>query len=177
MPKIFISHYNEESGIISFPYFVDAYDEIPVPQPMRSGLTEYILHTGTSLLCNAEEQDVLAENNAIENIGTPAPIWLGVPLIIEGKTIGVMVVQDYHNPNTYGEKEKEILEFVSAEIAKAIASKQKELALENSEKRYRDLFESNPLPMWVYDIATLHFLAVNNAAILHYGYSKEEFSR
>ncbi|MEK7264392.1 MAG: PAS domain S-box protein, partial [Bacteroidota bacterium] len=173
--NFYIALHNEESGIISFPYFVDAYDEIPVPQPMRSGLTEYILHTGTSLLCNAEEQDVLAENNAIENIGTPAPIWLGVPLIIEGKTIGVMVVQDYHNPNTYGEKEKEILEFVSAEIAKAIASKQKELALENSEKRYRDLFESNPLPMWVYDIATLHFLAVNNAAILHYGYSKEEF--
>ncbi|HEY1173391.1 MAG TPA: PAS domain-containing protein [Verrucomicrobiae bacterium] len=40
---------------------------------------------------------------------------------------------------------------------------------------FRILFESNPLPMWVYDLATLRFLAVNEAAILHYGYSREEF--
>lgn len=37
------------------------------------------------------------------------------------------------------------------------------------------LFDSNPLPMWVYDQETLRFLAVNNAAVEHYGYSKEEF--
>src|SRR5205085_6505377 len=36
-------------------------------------------------------------------------------------------------------------------------------------------FESNPLPVWVYDVETLMFLAVNNAAIHHYGYSREEF--
>ena len=47
--------------------------------------------------------------------------------------------------------------------------------LRESEKRYRLLFESNPLPMWVYDVETLCFLAVNDAAIRHYGYSREEF--
>jgi PAS domain S-box-containing protein len=35
--------------------------------------------------------------------------------------------------------------------------------------------ESNPQPMWVYDVGTLRFLAVNAAAIAHYGYSREEF--
>ncbi len=40
---------------------------------------------------------------------------------------------------------------------------------------YRILFESNPLPMWVYDLQTLAFLAVNDAAVRHYGYSREEF--
>lgn len=44
-----------------------------------------------------------------------------------------------------------------------------------SEKRYRIMFESNPLPMWVYDLETLKFLAVNESAIIHYGYSQEEF--
>src|SRR5437016_10364997 len=43
--------------------------------------------------------------------------------------------------------------------------------------RYRDLFESNPQPMWVYDLETLEFLAVNAAAIQHYGYAREEFLR
>ncbi|MBC7910950.1 MAG: PAS domain S-box protein, partial [Pyrinomonadaceae bacterium] len=47
--------------------------------------------------------------------------------------------------------------------------------LRESEKRYRLLFESNPQPMWVYDHQTLAFLAVNDAAIRHYGYSREEF--
>jgi PAS domain S-box-containing protein len=44
-----------------------------------------------------------------------------------------------------------------------------------SEQRYRLMFESSPLPMWVYDRETLQFLAVNEAAIWRYGYSKEEF--
>ena len=48
-------------------------------------------------------------------------------------------------------------------------------ALTESEARYRLLFESNPQPMWVYDAETLAFLAVNKAAIRHYGYSMEEF--
>ena len=47
--------------------------------------------------------------------------------------------------------------------------------LQESEERYRLLFENNPNPMWVYDLQTLAFLAVNNAAIQHYGYSREEF--
>jgi PAS domain S-box-containing protein len=41
--------------------------------------------------------------------------------------------------------------------------------------RYRYLFESNPVPMWAYDTETLEILAVNEAAIRNYGYSREEF--
>jgi PAS domain S-box-containing protein len=37
------------------------------------------------------------------------------------------------------------------------------------------LFGSNPQPMWVFDIETLRFLEVNDAAIRHYGYSRDEF--
>ena len=47
--------------------------------------------------------------------------------------------------------------------------------LREGEERYRLLFESNPHPMWVYDQETLAFLAVNNAAVSHYGYAREEF--
>jgi PAS domain S-box-containing protein len=47
--------------------------------------------------------------------------------------------------------------------------------LEESESRYRLLFESNPAPMWVYETGTLRFLAVNRAATVHYGYTEQEF--
>lgn len=50
-----------------------------------------------------------------------------------------------------------------------------EAALRESEERYRQLFDYNPYPMWVYDAETLRFLAVNEAAVRQYGYSRDEF--
>jgi PAS domain S-box-containing protein len=50
-----------------------------------------------------------------------------------------------------------------------------EAELRSSEARYRLLFESNPNPIWVFDVDTLEFLAVNRATSQHYGYSREEF--
>jgi PAS domain S-box-containing protein len=47
--------------------------------------------------------------------------------------------------------------------------------LRQSEKQYRLLFHSNPNPMWVFDLETLKFLEVNDAAVQHYGYTPEEF--
>jgi len=47
--------------------------------------------------------------------------------------------------------------------------------LRHSEARYRLLFESSPFPMWIFDAATLRFLAVNDAALHHYGYRRDEF--
>ena len=48
-------------------------------------------------------------------------------------------------------------------------------ALEDSERRYRALFEANPQPMWVVDAKNLAFLAINRAATRLYGYSEQEF--
>jgi|GEM_PF-4341385 len=53
--------------------------------------------------------------------------------------------------------------------------KHAEEEVRESEERYRMLFDSNPQPMWVYDLETLAFLAVNESAVHHYGYSREEF--
>ncbi|MBI1937602.1 MAG: PAS domain S-box protein [Ignavibacteriales bacterium] len=53
--------------------------------------------------------------------------------------------------------------------------KKAEADLKASERRYRQLFELNPHIMWLYDLKTLKFIAVNEAAIQHYGYSREEF--
>jgi len=53
--------------------------------------------------------------------------------------------------------------------------KRTERLLRESEQRFRLLFERNPLPMWIFDLETLRFLEVNDAAVAQYGYSRDEF--
>src|SRR5258707_426968 len=50
-----------------------------------------------------------------------------------------------------------------------------DIALRESEAQYRLLFDNNPLPMWIFDLETRAFLAVNTTALHHYGYSLAEF--
>jgi PAS domain S-box-containing protein len=61
---------------------------------------------------------------------------------------------------------------VQSEITKRRETEQE---LKNAQERYHLLFDSNPIPVWVYDVKSLAILDVNAAAIRHYGYSREEF--
>lgn len=72
------------------------------------------------------------------------------------------------------EKDGELLGVIA--VSRDISDrKQAEAALRDSVVQFRRLFAANPLPMWVYDIKTLAFLDVNDAAIEKYGYSRDEF--
>lgn len=60
-------------------------------------------------------------------------------------------------------------------ISDITARKLTEIKLAESEKTYRYLFTNNPSPLWIYDVNTLQVLAVNDAAIIKYGYTREEW--
>ena len=62
-----------------------------------------------------------------------------------------------------------------AEAAERALRHETQEELKRSEKQYRILFQGNPHPMWVFDLETLQILEVNEAAVLHYGYSRDEF--
>ncbi len=66
-------------------------------------------------------------------------------------------------------------ELLKRSISYSIERKKVMKYLEESEKQYKDLFDLNPEPMWVFDHQTLKFLDVNKAAVEHYGYSEQEF--
>src|SRR5262249_35755098 len=84
--------------------------------------------------------------------------------------LGSVVNSECYNSALYDNGGK-LLSVLSLVLDITIATRIEE-ALRKSEAQYRLLFESNPQPMWVYDLENRRFLAVNNAAIHHYGYSR-----
>src|SRR5262249_53682602 len=62
-----------------------------------------------------------------------------------------------------------------ATIRSLLRMREAEEAQRESEARYQLLFEGNSLPTWIFDLQTLEFLAVNEAAVSQYGYSRGEF--
>ncbi|HVM72317.1 MAG TPA: GAF domain-containing protein, partial [Anaerolineales bacterium] len=142
--NFFIALYDRNNDSITFPYYVDEFDQPSSFARPGRGLTAYVLRTGKSLLCDVNVHRSLEERGEIELLGHPAPIWLGVPLIVDNVVIGVMVVQDYRTTSTYGVREQRILEFVSSQVAMTIRRKQSEEALRESAERYRQLVEFGP---------------------------------
>src|SRR5213076_953521 len=134
-----------------------------------------VLRTGQPLLVTPELHAELERRGEVELIGPPSIDWVGVPLKIGDRAIGVLAAQTYTPVVRYRDTEKHVLQFVSTQVAMAIERKRTEEQLHESERKYRLLFETNPEPMFVYDFETLRILAVNGAAIARYGYSEAEF--
>ena len=141
-PNFYIALYDAASGYLSFPYFVDEQDERPAPRKLGQGLTEYVLRTGEPLLATPQVFEELMRRGEVDMIGAPSLDWLGVPLKMGGQSLGAVVVQSYSDAVRFGDKDKEILTFVSQQLASAIEHKRNEEALRNSEARYRSLVES-----------------------------------
>ena len=124
--NFYIALYDKSTDMISFPYSVDKYDPAAPPQKLGKGLTEYVLRLGKPALVTKEIDDELVTRGETEVVGTQSAVWLGIPLILSGFTIGVLVVQDYENEKTYTEREQHILEVIAYSISRTIERKRLE---------------------------------------------------
>ena len=138
--NFYIALYDHATGMVSFPYFVDEKDSPPRPFRINTGLTGQVIRAGKTLLADKSvtgRKRRVGSQVVIEGIvdvpytetGTPSVTWLGAPMKIGGRTIGVIAVQHYHDEDAYGEEEKRVLTFVAEQTAVAIERKQAEQSL------------------------------------------------
>jgi PAS domain S-box-containing protein len=78
--NFFVALYDRAAGLLTFPYFVDQVDTADAPRPLHRGLTEYVLRTGRALLGTPESLAALEHRGEVELVGAPSVDWLGVPL-------------------------------------------------------------------------------------------------
>ncbi len=120
----------------------------PVPEPEIAGYRDHVERVYAGEARAPFERLFLCEDGSEVYVEVSAS-----PFVLEGHPAGLVIVRDISR------------------------RREDEATLRNSEQRYRELFKSNPLPMVVFDVETLHFLAANRAACAKYGYSREEFLR
>jgi two-component system, cell cycle sensor histidine kinase and response regulator CckA len=171
--NFYIALHEPETSSLTFPYFVDEFDMPPAKRPLRKGLTEYVLRTGEPLLATGDRLNELAATGDVERSGSPADDWLGVPLKSGDKTFGVLAVQHYATRTRFGPRERDVLTFVSQQVANAIHRKRSEEAIMRSESRYRSLVQSAVVGIFR-ATREWRFLEVNPALAQMLGYATSD---
>ncbi len=167
--NFYIAIYDDAADRISFPFFVDKVDKAPLTQKPGKGLTEYVIRTGEPLLAPPDVFEGLEQSGEVESIGEPSIDWLGVPLKVGLKTIGVLAIQSYEERVRFGMEELNILQFVSTQIANAIERKRNETKLIESEEQIRLLLDSTAEAIFATDVNGICFMA-NQACAKILGY-------
>ena len=122
--NFYVALYDPETGKYKFPYSADEYDDYSpyAAEDLRFTPTDYVRRKGPLLADPAVHAQMVKSGEVARRVGTNALIWLGVPLLVPGKSeaIGVMTVQSYDNSRCYTEKEKKIMMHISTTVALAI---------------------------------------------------------
>ncbi|MBB5192683.1 diguanylate cyclase (GGDEF)-like protein [Silvimonas terrae] len=123
----FIALHDEDTDIVSFPYFVDSLEDTPAPRKAQRGLTEYVIRQRRPVLVNRKSASDLAVAGEIDarflNRDDNFTWWLGAPLFESDNVCGVIVIQIYEGEVEFGDTEVALMTFVSHHIGTALARK------------------------------------------------------
>jgi signal transduction histidine kinase len=124
--NFFVALLVDNDSAFDFPYAVDEADPTSLFQrrKLRRGLTEYIVRSGKALLVDQAKLDALVAAGEVVPIGTLSFGWLGVPLLMNNRVAGALVVQSYAEGVGYTQRDEELLSFVSLHIANALQRRQ-----------------------------------------------------
>lgn len=149
--NFFIAQYDPGKSYIYFPYYIDEYFNSRVHFTKRrlgNGLTEYALMENKPLILHDEDIHQLAAEKKIYLYGVVPKVMLCVPLRIGDRVTGIIGVKSYERANKYENRDLELLDFISGQVAIAISRKQAEEALARETARLNSIFESSSHLMW-----------------------------
>jgi len=122
--NFFVALASDDGTMLSFPYFVDEQDR-PLPtRRLTNGISEWVMREQRPLLATAPDIKSMIDSGRIVMFGTTPQCWLGVPLLLNDRAVGVMVVQSYESERSYDAQDQEILMFASLQVATALERKQ-----------------------------------------------------
>lgn len=165
--NLYIALYDEKTDMLSLPYFVDERDRFSII-PARKTLTRFLIRQDKPLLLKESDYMDLVKEGKVELTGTPAKVWLGVPLHINEDTYGAIVVQNYKDESAFTHRDLELLEFVSAQISVSIHQKQADDVLRENEFMLREIIDSVPMMVFAKD-KHQRFVLANKAFASAYG--------
>ena len=171
--NFFVALYDDPTELLTMQFFVDKYDPPPPPLKVGRGLTAYVFRQGKPMMFTSADVQELIAKGEVESVGTDSPIWLGVPLKTPAGQIGVLVVQDYENADTYTERDLELLSSVADQIALAIERKRSEEALRISQERFQLITRATSDAVWDWNLLTDE-IWWNDGFRKLFGYRKEE---
>ncbi len=116
----YVALLDEESNIISFPY---CYGEILAPRPYGHGLTSKIMEVGKPMLINQDLAKRRAEMG-VSNASMQARSYLGVPIFIGNKSLGVVCVQSTSREGAFKEDDQHLLSTIAANVSVALRNAQ-----------------------------------------------------
>jgi PAS domain S-box-containing protein len=141
--NFYIALYHPEDNTFTMPFFSDLKDHFE-RVPAEKTLSYYVIKTNKSLLVREEEFTELVKQGEVKLVGSDSKVWVGVPLRVNDKIIGMVGVQSYVDEHTYTDADKDILELISYQIGLAIDRKQKEEELEIEKTYFEQLFQNIP---------------------------------
>jgi PAS domain S-box-containing protein len=127
VPNFYIAAYDSERNLLSFPYYVDEIDtDVPDPEAWEPigeglgiGLTAYVLRTGKPILVTPDVDRALRAAGEIQVVGAASIDWIGVPLRVGGRTLGVLAVQTYDENVRFDEDQRDLLAYIGQHVATA----------------------------------------------------------
>jgi PAS domain S-box-containing protein len=120
--NFFVALHQPENNTLRKVIFEDEKDDF-IEWDAQKSLSGQILKLGKPLLLTSEDETRFAAENNIELLGSPAACWLGVPILNEEKTIGVMVVQSYTDEKAYDFTAIRLLQLIAHELSIIIERK------------------------------------------------------
>ena len=120
--NFYIAFYNEATGMLSTSNASDEMDSID-SWPAEKSLTGLVIQQKKSLLLTIDDIKKLSGEGIISVVGTTPMVWMGVPLLVDGKVTGAFAIQNYHNSNAYTSRDMDMLEFISNQISISIERK------------------------------------------------------